>query len=380
MDRAEVVVVGAGLAGASVAWWLAREAGVLLLEQGGAAGGEATAQNAGMLRRLVREPVERALACRAVEILDDLPGPAWRQALRRTGGVVATAGPPGPLELAAEDLRARGVIVDAPPAPPALSGAALTALFHVPGDGLLDPHALMTGLLAEARGGGARVQVARRVTALRVEGGRVSGVETTAGPVAAEVVVLATGAWGAWLAARAGLRRALVPLARTLLQSDPHPVSTPEHPWCWLDDVGLYVRPEAGGWLLSPCDERPVAPPDGPGSAGPVEPLGRALAMEKLERLPALAGLRLRAGWSGLRTFAVDRHPWLGPDPEVKGLFWASGLGGFGVSAALAVGEVVRARLLDLPLGWLDVALVDPGRVARSARLPAGASEILPAR
>ena len=81
--RADVIVVGAGLIGTSVAWHLARTHDVLILEQGGLAGAEASAQNAGMVRQLVRDPVERALATRSAQSLAALPD-SW------SGGVVRT--------------------------------------------------------------------------------------------------------------------------------------------------------------------------------------------------------------------------------------------------------------------------------------------------
>ena len=377
MERAEIVIIGAGLAGAALAWSLAGGADVLVLEQGSEAGAEASAQNAGMLRRLVADPVERALALRAGALLETLAASgevSWTESppFRRTGGVVAVAAD-GPraraLAIAASDLVDHGITVEVPNAAalervaPAMTGAALHRAWWLPDEGVLDAHALVSGCLAGARARGARVALGRPVTRLAISAGRMVGVETVHGKIAAEIVVLATGAWATVLATQAGLDRALVPLQRHLLHSDPHPISRSTHPWCWIDDIGLYVRPEAGGWLCSPCDETAVAPPVGSGSRGPVDPLVRAGAMDKLARyLPALADLRLSGGWTGLRTFAADRRPWLGPDPEVAGLWWAAGLGGAGVTCALSAGELVADRIRGRAIPWVDAAAVDPGR------------------
>ena len=93
-----------------------------------------------------------------------------------------------------------------------------------------------------------------------------------------------------------------------------------------------------------------------------MEPLARAIAFDKLGRLPTLTGLRLAGGWTGLRTFAPDRRPILGPDPELPGLHWAAGLGGFGVTCSYAVGEAVATWLRGQTLPWLDAAPVSPAR------------------
>lgn len=377
MQHTEIAIIGAGVVGAAVARALSRAFDVVVLEQGAEAGAEASAQNAGMLRRMVVDPVERALALRSGALLETLVTsgePAWVESppFRRTGAVLAVA-EPGPramaLAAAASDLVDHGIAVELRAGAelvalaPAMAGAPIHRAWWLPEEGLLDGHALVQGCLRGARARGARVMLGRPVTRLVTRGGAVVGVETPDGPIAAGTVILATGAWASVLAAEAGLHRALAPLQRHLLLADPHPLSRPDHPYCWIDDAGLYARPEAGGWLCSPCDETLVSPPVGPGSRGPVDPLVRALAMDKLGRfLPALASLRLSGGWAGMRTFAADRRPWIGPDPELAGLWWAAALGGAGVSCALAVGELIADLLRGRAVHWIDAAALDPGR------------------
>ncbi|MBW1880350.1 MAG: FAD-binding oxidoreductase, partial [Deltaproteobacteria bacterium] len=282
-ERAEVVVVGAGLAGCSVAWHLAPSFDVLVLDQADQPGVEASAQNAGMVRRMGEDPWERALALRTVAFLED-PGADWADLApsRKVGAVMGLARDPTHFHDATAHLRARGVRVEVCDRPgevaPALRDSPLQRAWYLPDERVADAHALLTGFLRGARRHGARVRCGERVLGLRVERGRVVGVDTASGPVAAGCVVLATGAWSAHLAQTLGLHRPLVPLARTLLQSAPHPLSHPDHPWSWIDDVGIYVRPETGGWLCSPCDETVSFPAPGPGSRGPVDPYHRALA------------------------------------------------------------------------------------------------------
>jgi len=357
----EVAIIGGGVVGAATAWALGGR-GVRLFERGAQPGSEATGQNAGMQRRLVRDPIERALAVRSGHALAALPDGFESTAVRRVGGVVACAGPDAALTAAAAALGQAGVGV-VPLAVDALRRAAPVLEGQASGwwvdEAVIDAHGLVRGFLAGARANGARIDL-RRPTRVAVAGGRVVGVETDDGPVAADAVVVAAGAWAPEIAAALGLHRPLSPRARHLAVLGPDPRATRPHPWVWVDDAGVYLRPEAGGWLCSPCDEVPAAPHPGP---GPATHAGLASLAEKLTRwAPAVAGAPIRAAWTGWRTFTPDRRPLIGADPEVSGLFWAVGLGGAGVSCAFAAGELVADALAGRTPDWIDPRALDPGR------------------
>lgn len=364
----DVVIVGAGLAGLAVAWHLAPHRRVWVLDQADAMGAEASSQNAGMVRRLGEDPFERRLAVRTAAWMAD-PGPDWPAPPtgRTVGAVLGLAVDELHLHDAAAHLRARGIVIEALDRPekvaPALAGTSLRHAWWLPEEQVGDPWAMLQGFAAGLRRHQGTLRTGVRVVALETEGDRVTGVVTTEGTVHASQVVLATGAWSQGLARGLGLDRPLIPLRRTLLQSAPHPLSDPDHPWVWIDDVGVYARPEAGGWLVSGCDEAVDWPPEGPGTRGSPLPEHRALAASKLDTwLPALADADLRSGWTGLRTFAPDRRPVLGADPDAPGLWWATGLGGFGVTCAYAAGEAVAAWLRGEPTPWLRASAVSPGR------------------
>jgi len=364
----DVVIVGGGLAGLSVAWHLCRDQRVLVLEQGGQPGAEASAQNAGMVRRLGEDPHERALALRTHAFLEADDGALAGVPLSRvSGAVLGLATDPHHLHDGVAHLRAAGVRVEALECPaeaaPVLRGARLASAWHLPDERVADAQALVDGFVRGVRAAGGEVRCGTPVHALECSGHRVVGVRTAEGVIASGMVVLAAGAWSGRLAAPLGLWRPLFPLRRTLLFAPGPPPSDPAHPWTWIDDEGIYVRPETGGWLLSGCDERLDPPVAGPGSTGGVAAEHRGLALDKVERfMPTLRGIRPSQGWTGLRTFASDRAPMLGPDADAPGLVWAAGLGGFGVTCCIGVGEVVAAWSRGEETPWMHRAGVAPDR------------------
>ena len=364
----DVVVVGGGLAGLSVAWQLCRDHRVLVLEQGPQPGAEASAQNAGMVRRLGEDPHERALALRTHAFLEAPTGSLGEAPLSHvTGALLGLATDPHHLHDGVAHLRAAGVRVEAVDRPavvaPILGETRLAGAWYLPDERVADAHALIQGFLRGIRAAGGEVRCGASVTELCTRGARVVGVRTLNREIHAGATVLAAGAWSGRLAAPLGLWRPLFPLRRTLLFAASHPASRPDHPWTWIDDEGLYARPETGGWLVSGCDEHHAPPEPGPGSTGPVAADHRGLALDKLARFfPLLRDVRLSRGWTGLRTFAPDRAPLLGPDPDAPGLVWAAGLGGFGVSCSVGVGECVAAWMRGEDTPWMHRAGVAPDR------------------
>ncbi len=371
MNSPEVLIIGAGLAGTSLAWHLAKDRDVLVLEQGTQHCAEASSQNAGMVRRLAHSAAERTLACRSAQQLQNLPSDDWEGAepARRQGAVIAISDSSAAVSFvdAVTDLQTQGVEVneldidERDRIAPALRHSPIACAWHLPDELVCDAWSLGSGFVRGARRQAACFEFGVKVTDLIIEGKRIRGVRTDRGVIHADQVVLCTAAWTARLIDTD--RRPLFPIARHLFFSAPHPLASDAHPWCWIDDVGVYVRPETGGFLCSPCDENIVTAPEGADSRRQPDAYYRAMAQEKLiKHIPELRDLRLSQGWIGLRTFTPDRLPLVGLDPEIEGLAWLSGLGGFGVTCGFALGELCAALLRGETVDWIDASCFDPGR------------------
>ena len=364
---ADVIIVGAGIAGCSVAWHLAGESSVLVLEQGQCAGAEATAQTAGMVRNMVDDPVERVLVRRTLAFFQDPGEDFLRAPSRKSGAVISLARDPYALHDCVAHLRANGVRVEAcdrpwEVAPMMAKGLPMTS-WYLPDEHLADGQVLVDGFVRGATCRGAKFRYGTRVLELLRDGDRICGVRTDDGDFWAEKVLLAAGAWSEQLLVGHSLRRPLIPLERSVFRTGPHAGATADHPWCWVDDVGIYIRPHKGAWMVCPCDEKPVHVKPGPGSRMATTAWHQQLMASKVERyFPALMGEDVVDSWMGLRTFAPDRRPILGEDPELDGLWWLAGIGGYGISCSYAVGEVLAAWLTGRETPWFGTHLVAPNR------------------
>ena len=297
--KADIVIVGAGLAGAATAHAL-RGRDLVLLERAEAPGRESSGRSASMIRQDVGD-----------EALADLVA---------EGAMAHRTGRLGPFRPTGSFLLGRGD-EDLALRVPVAQGRGR----FVEGDGVVDAAALLATLLA-----GQRVLTGCEVA--RIEPGR-EGLDvalTNGRRLSARVVVTAAGAW----AGRVGALP-LEPRRRHLFVTAPCGASD-EWPFAWDDAAGYYFRAEGAGLLLCACDQRATPPGE-----NDVEDAVEDLLREKLRRhQPRLAELPIVKRWAGQRTFARDGRFVIGWDRRVEGLFHVAGLGGHGVTVAPAVGAL----------------------------------------
>ena len=361
-DRADLVIVGAGFAGAATAWALSRGrpcAGVIL-EQEETFGFHASGRNAAILKLVESDPVVRTLATRSAARIRALDQPG--QPLLGIGGGLTLASAAGAHELEAqmESSRDSGLPTELLSAPeacsrfPLLEEVSFDAALWCSAEAVVDIHALLTLYLQQARDGGLALHTRTAVRELVIEGGRVAGVETSRGRIRTSLVVDASGAWAGGWSRPLPLRA----LRRHLFVFGAPAGGHRRSPFAWVEDAAFYFRPEGDGLLFSPCDETAM-PPGEP----PTDPAAAELLAEKLARhAPSFTELPLRRSWACLRTFAPDRRPVIGRDPHVDGLVHVSGLGGFGMGASAAIGELAAALITGERVDWIDLALVSPER------------------
>ncbi len=355
MQQADTLVIGGGIAGLSTLWSLcvrgARSglAGrLLLVEKEPICGSAASGRNAGIFRHLEHDAVSARLASRTGALLAELaPGD---ELLRRTGAVYLSSN--------VDDLQRLAVLGEEqamvtrflelgemPSVDARLEGGEVRARLFVEDDGVLDVHGLLERLRRCALSRGASIRCNTTVERILVRGGRVVGVMLDGGEeIACGRIVLASGAWSASLGKSAGASIPLEPFRRHLvfLQTE-EGSGVSDGTTIWRVDDQVYARPESGGFLASPCDETPW-----PAAVSPET--DKQVLLELADRLartmPAIASSVVRRQWACLRTFAPDRRPVVGADPRVEGLYWLAGLGGQGLSTALAGAEAL-ARVMN---------------------------------
>jgi D-arginine dehydrogenase len=369
IQQADCIVVGAGIAGASLAASLAGQLRVTVLEAEPQAGYHSTGRSAALYAPIYGNAIIRALT-RASRPFFDAPPPgmaavpllrpretlflvgagqeALAEAFRAEADVRA-----GTLTLGIEETLARV---------PVLARAGIAGALLDPSSADIEVDLLHQGFLRQARALGATVRLGERLLGLERQGNDWLA-HTTAGSHRAPVVVNAAGAWADTVAQLAGLAPlALQPLRRTAALVDvPGGLDCSGWPAVVTIDESHYFKPDAGLLLISPADETPSPPCD----AQPEE-WDVAVAVDRFEALTGQPVRKVHYRWAGLRVFSPDRSPVVGYDPAAAGFFWCAGHGGYGIQTAPALARLAAAELLGqaLPadLAAIRAAELSPAR------------------
>lgn len=347
--NADIVVIGAGMAGAAAAAHLAAHGSVTLLERESQPGYHSTGRSAALFTTTYGNLTIRTLteASRAFylawadgfaehPILTPrgamLYAPPEQMATLR--GLWAEMSPRDPTLGLLDQKAARELV-------PALRPDRVAAAIHEPEAMDIDVHNLHQGYLRLFRGRGGRIETDAEVTALSRAGG-VWTVATRAGEFAAPVVVDAAGAWADVVAGMAGLPPVgLQPKRRTaMIVPAPPEFDTQRWPMVIDADETGYFKPDAGKLLVSPADETPVEPQD-------IQPeeIDVAIAIDRLEKATTLKIGRVERKWAGLRSFVPDHTPVNGFDPLAEGFFWLAGQGGYGIMTAEGMAKTAASLI-----------------------------------
>ncbi|MBV9991124.1 MAG: FAD-binding oxidoreductase [Alphaproteobacteria bacterium] len=368
----DIVVIGAGIAGASVAAELASTHRTALLEREEFPGYHSTGRSAALFSESYGNAAVRALSRASRDFFFAPPeGFAEHPLVQARGALhVARQDQLARLESFAANAdmtgQVRRITRDAALCLCPILRPESVAAAILEGDAAdVDVAALHQGYLRRFRAAGGTLAVNAQARALTRRSG-LWHVETGERSFRAPVVVDAAGAWADAVAELAGVAPlGIQPRRRTAALVD-LPEGTESARWPMVIDIDetFYLKPDAGLLLISPADETPVEACD-------VQPdeMDVAIAVDRVERATSLTIRRLRKRWAGLRSFAPDRSPVIGFDAAAPGFFWLAGQGGYGIQTAPAAARLAAALLRgqapDESLAQISTAELSPARFAR---------------
>ena len=374
-NTADVLIIGAGVHGASLAHALSRRgARVIVLERRHTASG-ATGRSSGLVRMHYDLEVEARLAWESFGMFRK-----WQELIGGECGLIQTgflflAHPDSHAELRANVAMQQRIgiqtqvvtAIQVQELAPTLFTGDFELAAYEPESGYADPTLTTTALVRGAQKMGALLVQDSPVSGLTVSGGRITGVETLHGTFSAPIVVNAAGAWAGPVARLAGLDLPLTTWRHDIAFLR-RPSGMPGHP-AVIDQIqAMYFRPETGGLTLIGLED------GNPLGLSPEEDRGAPQgfvdrAVDRLcRRIPGMVEGSYHSTQGGFDGISPDQHPLIGPaGPE--GFYLDCGFSGTGFKIAPAVGETLAVRILEGKWGVVDLSAFDPMRFARGEHL-----------
>ena len=374
-DIADVVVIGGGCTGTSIAWRLAeRRAGrVILIEKRGIAAGS-TGWSSAIVRQHYTHRALATMALRALRIFERFGEVVGGDAGFRRVGFLALVGPGDAEALAANVAMHRSVGIDARVLTPEqlcelvprLSAEGVGAAAWEPEAGYADPVGATDGYVQAGRRLGVEHRIGATVTGLQVGPRGVDRVETDAGPIQTQTVVVAAGYRTRDLLAPLGIDVPLTPVRHPIAIVQRTPDFGPVHPAVSDRVFGSYFRPEGAELTLigttAPYDGR--IDPEVEVDRTPDADEEATLIGRFCRRFPSETAAVLRRGYTGVYDCSTDLQPLLGPVREIPGLHLAVGFSGHGFKLSPVVGELVAEKIVEGRTTLVDIDLFSPSRFA----------------
>jgi sarcosine oxidase subunit beta len=380
MQRAEVVIVGGGIVGSSIAWHLTTAgcASVLVIERESSQGKGSTGKSMGGVRAQFSTPVNIQMSLYSIPFYARFEATLGHPSGYCGQGYLFVATQDSHLSYLHANFERQKALglktVRMLEAKEICSMLPLLRSDDVVGgsfcstDGFVDPYSAMTGFMTRAVEQGATLWKKTDVTAIATDGNGICGVETTRGQVATRTVVNAAGAWAAQVAKLAEIDLPVEPLRRMLVPSEPFDGFPHSSPMVVDMSNGFHFRPEGRGFLLAWND-----PEETSGYNTDFEPsFVEKILTFAANRVPVFENLPVnpKRGWAGLYEVTPDHHAILGPAPGVPGFFLANGFSGHGVMHAPATGKIVADLILKGKTEVVDDASVlSLGRFAKGELL-----------
>ena len=374
MTSADVVIVGGGIVGSSIAYHLSAAGcrNVLVLERDSQQGKGSTGKSMGGVRAQFSTPVNIQMSLYAIPFYASFDERLGHPAGYRPQGYLFCAthekhmtylranyekqvalGLKGVRIISGDEIR--GMF-------PLLRGDDIVGGSFCATDGFVDPYSAMVGFMTWAAEHGATLWKNAAVTEIRHDGRGVSEVETTRGTVATRVVVNCAGAWAAAVARMVDVDLPVTPLRRMLVPTEPFDRFPHSAPMIIDMSNGFHFRPESLGFLLAWND-----PEETPGEKTDFEPgFIEKILTRAADRVPCFENLAVnpKRAWAGLYEMTPDHHPILGEVPGVPGFFCANGFSGHGVMHAPATGKILSDLILMGKTELIDASLLNYSRFA----------------
>ena len=382
-ETADVVIIGSGIVGSSVAYHLGEQGctNVLVIEREAHQGKGSTGKSMGGVRAQFATPVNIQMSLYSIDFFskfDEVTGyPADYRAhgylfcatterhleyLRTNRDRQLALGLKQVEEVSADDI-ARFV--------PQLRVDDILGGTYCPTDGFVDPHSVMMGFMLKARERGARLWLDTTVTGIETENGdvgkRIRGVNTTRGFVSTPAVVNAAGPWAAAIAQMAGVDLPVEPLRRQLVPTEPFVALPQRFPMVIDMSTGFHFRREGKGILLAWND-----PEETPGFRTDFDPtFVEKILTHAADRVPCMvdAAVNPRRAWAGLYEMTPDHHAIIGAAPDVSGLYFVNGFSGHGVMHSPASGRITADLILHDRSDLIDTSLLGLQRFAEGRLL-----------
>jgi len=357
MQTADVVIVGGGIVGSSIAWHLT-EAGcksVFVIERESAQGKGSTGKSMGGVRAQFSTPINIEMSLYSIPFYATFDERLGYPAGYRPQGYLFLATKQSHLDylranfakqtaLGLKTVRILGAEEIKSMLPQLRSDDILGGSFCST-DGFVDPYSAMNGFMACAIEKGATLWKKSEVTGLVTDAHGIAAVDTTRGRVLTRKVVNAAGAWAAQLATMAGVDLPVYPLRRMLVPSEPFDDFPHSSPMVIDMSTGFHFRPEGRGFLLAWND-----PEEMPGYKADFEPAFiEKILVHAADRVPVFENLAInpKRAWAGLYEMSPDHHAILGPVAAVPGLYLANGFSGHGVMHAPSTGKILSDLIME---------------------------------
>src|SRR3984885_13058218 len=373
LKSADVVIVGAGIVGSSIAYQLTRAGcrNVVLLERESSQGKGSTGKSMGGVRAQFSTPVNIRMSLYSIPFFRDFEETMGHPSGYRAQGYLFVATADRHLEylranyerqvaagLTTASLVGRDDIVRMVPQ---LRSDDIIGGSFCSTDGFVDPYSVMTGFTLRAVDQGAELVRDAQVTALSLDSKGVASVETTQGSIATRTVVNAAGEWSAAVAKMAGIDLPVEPLRRMLVPTEPFDKVAHTAPMVVDMSTGFHFRPEGLGLLLAWND-----PDEKPGfNTNFDRAFVEKILIRAVDRVPVFEELEVNPSraWAGLYEMTPDHHPVLGAAP-VTGLYFANGFSGHGVMHSPATGKILADLILNGSTDLIDAKLLNYTRFA----------------